>query len=208
MNTQPLIDVLQRLLDLGIGGGVAVVAAIFVVRHSVAKAVELAGIRELERLKQSLGLELESRRQDFARELEHERGAAARALEQFKAELSLQAEMRRQVAARKVEAVVEIVSLGEILSRGFSRMPSGREDHAADLLRDVTVYARKVRDSAFLFESATAEGLRSYADRMLEASSIWEKGIPGAEEVAKTAYTSMLGLVQGELGVSGQARSA
>lgn len=100
---EKLAPFVESLLGVGIGATCAILVAMYVVRGAVAKAVELAGQKELERLKTELSKDIEDKRNAFARELEVERQAAARNLEAFKAELTKHIEDKRSTFARELE---------------------------------------------------------------------------------------------------------
>lgn len=104
----------------GTAGTAAVVGVIiYVVRGAVAKAVQQAGDRELARLNAKLDLQLEDKRQQFTRDLAHERElsekaaaeaqrAFAREMERYKTELNVGAEARRQIVMRRLDAIDRI----------------------------------------------------------------------------------------------------
>ena len=203
-------ELIRTVLGVSVGTAVAIAVILYVVRHAVAKAVELAGQKELERLKcelakdiddkrNSFTLELEAKREAFARELETQRRAAAREIEEFKAELTMAAEIRRQVAAERVKAVMTLVKEGEPLIRVV--MNSSKKDFnlSTEVSLKIFDFMARVRELAHLFEADVAEKLYWYASQMMAARESTDHY--KASKLARDAYTALIELVRAQLGV-------
>jgi hypothetical protein len=205
-------ELIRTVLGVSVGTAVAIAVILYVVRHAVAKAVELAGQKELERLKVQLAaeidekrnaftLELEAKREAFARELEAQRRGAAREIEEFKAELTTAAEIRRQVAAERVKAVMILVKEGEPLIRAVFQSPPGPEAQDQALNR-IHHFADRVGETAHLFDEDVAAKLHGYAIDMMIAHA--SKNSPpdlSAWDAASKAYQSLMALIRLQLGV-------
>ena len=114
-------DILKSIGAIVGGGatlGVVVFGILWMVKGSIATAIQQAGTREIERVKGEIAADLENERQSFSREVEREKRDAARDLESFKAQLTLDAEVRRQAAAKKVDVLVKFVEVINASLRG------------------------------------------------------------------------------------------
>lgn len=78
MDPSKTVSFVTDPLKVGFGSAVAIIVLLFIVRSAVAKAVELAGQKELEALKAALAKNLEDKKADFATSLERTPGAPCR----------------------------------------------------------------------------------------------------------------------------------
>lgn len=179
-----------------------VLGLLYITRGAFAAALKMAAEREGDAVRAGLARDLESYKHEFARELEEKRTATALELESFKAELTLAAETRRQLAARRVEALLEIVSLGEPLLRTeLNHNPSSPQERA-DAHVALMKYFGRVRALSFLFEEATANALSDYASKLHAAAAAWHNGNdPEGPTRATAIYRDMLSLIRREIGV-------
>jgi len=226
MDPSKIVSFVSDLLKIGVGSAVAIIVLVFVARSAIAKAVELAGQKELEILKAALAKDLEDKKAslaatlerdrqaatremerlklDFGRELERERGLAARDLERFRAELSLVAETRRQVAARKVQALHDIAVIGETLLRKVLFQSDVNE-----AISSTNLYAAKIREVAHYFEKGVADKMYIYAQYLLDAKEKYASthDIQTIRDASKS-YEVLLDVMREELGVPGLSSAA
>jgi hypothetical protein len=131
----------------------------------IASAIQLAGEREIVRLKSQLDGELDMKRHAFAKEL-------AQSIEQFKADLTSTAELRRQVVAARVKAIKDIVEKStEMLMEFGGRFVDEYEGETETFWALSGELNSLLQGSAYLFSEQVTEAFLACRQRIIESAT-------------------------------------
>lgn len=198
--------VIEAVLGIGVGGGLVVVIAAYVVKSALATAVRLAGEKEIEQRKHELQKELERLKHDLATQGERERATASRDLERYKAELTLDAEVRRQVAALKVKLLLDFLRDAQSFMRGAFDIRPGDNAARAALVQKLHECFALGREVEPLVDRETHRRLSNFIAHTFAAGDRWVRAVePDPLAPVMDELREIIDLVRRDLGVVARA---
>jgi hypothetical protein len=170
----------------------------------------------------ALEVSLQTRKQEFERELEEQRQAALAALERFKAQLTLDAELGRQVAAARIKALASILQITDELIDCCSRAESfgGGEESDAEATNAMDRGPEALAELSTAVQRSTHLFPQDAADRLARLVQVFPPAWwgacnvgdprrfgPAAEEM-QAAHRAIDEFARGQLGIAGHVDEA